>query len=36
MKKAEKLEQAHALSCTKEPVYAWFDEFEQYFEQNTK
>ena len=27
MKKAEKLEQAHAITCTKESVYAWFDEF---------
>ena len=36
MKKAEKLEHAHAMACTKEPVYALFDEFEQYFEQNTK
>ena len=27
MKKAEKLEQARAITCTKESVYAWFDEF---------
>ena len=30
MKKAEKLEQARAMACTKECVYAWFDEFEQF------
>ena len=27
MKKAEKLEQARAITCTKESVYAWFDKF---------
>ena len=27
MKKAEKIEQARAMACTKESVYAWFDEF---------
>ena len=27
MKKAEKLEQVRAMTCTKEYVYAWFDEF---------
>ena len=26
-KKAEKLEQVRAMTCTKEYVYAWFDEF---------
>ena len=26
----EKLEQARAMACTKESVYAWFDEFEQF------
>ena len=30
MKKADKLEQARAMACTKECVYAWFDEFEQF------
>ena len=30
MKKAEKLEQALAMACTKKSVYAWFDEFEQF------
>ena len=30
MKNTEKLEQAHAMTCTKESVYAWFDEFEQF------
>ena len=29
MKKAEKLEQARAMACTNESVYAWFDEFEE-------
>ena len=28
MKKADKLEQACAMACTKECVYAWIDEFE--------
>ena len=28
MKKTEKLEQACAMACTKECVYAWIDEFE--------
>ena len=27
IKKAEKLEQARAMTCIKESVYAWFDEF---------
>ena len=27
MKKAEKLEQARVMTCTKESVYAWFHEF---------
>ena len=30
MKKAEKLEQACAMACTKASAYAWFDEFEQF------
>ena len=30
MKKAEKLEQACVMACTKESVYAWFDEFKQF------
>ena len=30
MEKAEKLEQARAMACTKESVYAWFNEFEQF------
>ena len=30
MKKAKKSEQARAMACTKESVYAWFDEFEQF------
>ena len=30
MKKAEKLEQARAMACTKESFYAWFDKFEQF------
>ena len=30
MKKAEELEQARPMACTKESVYAWFDESEQF------
>ena len=34
MKKTEKLEQARAMACTKESVYAWFNEFEQFTIEN--
>ena len=34
MKKAEKLEQARAMACTKESVYSWFDHFEKFLEEN--
>ena len=34
MKKAEKLEQAHATACTKESAYAWSDEFELFKTEN--
>ena len=34
MKKAEKLEQARAVACTKESVYSWFYEFEKFLEEN--
>ena len=30
MGRVEKLEQSRAMACTKESVYAWFDEFEQF------
>ena len=30
MKKAEKLEQARAMACTKESVCLWFDQFEKF------
>ena len=34
MKKAEKLEQARAIACTKELMYSWFDEFEKFLQEN--
>ena len=30
MSRVEKLEQARAMACTQESVYAWFDEFEAF------
>ena len=32
--KAEKLEQSRAMACTKESVYAWFDQFETFCREN--
>ena len=32
MSRVEKLDQSRAMACTKESIYAWFDEFEKFYE----
>ena len=32
MSRVEKLEHSWAMACTEESIYAWFDEFEKFYE----